>query len=127
RQSLMILEATDISFSYGQRFSLESLSFHAESGSFISIIGGNGAGKTTMLKLLCGLLPYSGGSIVLGQKPLVDWSSNSRARHLAYIPQTHRAVFDFTVEQTVLLGRLPYRSAYGGFERDEDIAIANRA
>ena len=41
---------------------------------------------------------------------------NRRARHLAYVPQSYEPVFEFTVEQSVLLGRMPYRASYGGFE-----------
>ena len=123
----MSLSAHDISFNYLPRFSLRVDAIAAEHGELVGIIGPNGSGKTTLMKILAGLLPASEGRVVLDGKPLGSYSSTARARHLTYVPQSHRPAFEFTVEQTVLLGRLPYRGGYGGFEREEDFRSADEA
>ncbi|MDB5036328.1 MAG: iron-hydroxamate transporter ATP-binding subunit [Chlorobi bacterium] len=123
----MALSAHDITFSYGPRFALRVDTMTADAGELVGIIGANGSGKTTLLKILCGLRPAATGTILLDGMPLEGYSALARARHLTYVPQSHRPAFEFTVEQTVLLGRVPYRGLYGGFEREEDLGAAERA
>ncbi len=123
----MSLSAHDISFNYAPRFALRVDRLAAEAGELVGIIGPNGSGKTTLMKILAGLLPSAGGAVLLDGEPIGSYPSHRRARHLTYVPQHHRPAFEFTVEQTVLLGRIPYRGAYGGFERDEDISAAEDA
>jgi len=123
----MALRATDISFSYGPRFGIDRASLRAEAGEFVGLIGGNGSGKTTLLKLVCGLLHRNTGEVLLDGRPLESYPPGSRARLMAYVPQSYQPVFEFTVEQTVLLGRMPYRNAYGGFETEEDLRAADEA
>jgi iron complex transport system ATP-binding protein len=123
----MALRAFDISFSYGTRFRLDGASIQVEDGQFVGVIGANGSGKTTLLKIISGLLPHQGGSVMLDEKPLESYSHSQRARHLAYVPQSYEPVFEFTVEQSILLGRMPYRGSYGGFESAGDIAAADEA
>src|SRR4051812_42239450 len=98
----MSLHAHDIGFSYGPRFTLHVDSFSAEAGGIVGIIGGNGSGKTTLIKLLAGLLAPASGDVLLDGRPIGAYSTNRRARHLAYVPQSHRPTFEFTVEQAVL-------------------------
>jgi iron complex transport system ATP-binding protein len=123
----MSLRADDIRFSYGPRFALRVEAFEANGGEFVGVIGANGCGKTTLLKILSGLVPPTAGSVLLDGEPLERYSPNHRARRIAYAPQSYRPAFEFTVEQTVLLGRMPYRSSYRGFERDEDLRAAEEA
>jgi ABC-type cobalamin/Fe3+-siderophores transport system ATPase subunit len=123
----MSLHAHDIGFSYGPRFTLRVDSFSADAGRIVGIIGGNGSGKTTLIKILTGMLIPATGRVVLDGEPIGSYSTNRRARHLAYVSQSHRPAFEFTVEQTVLLGRMPYRSSYGGFENERDIDAAEEA
>ena len=123
----MSLRADDIRFSYGPRFSLRVETFEAEGGEFIGVIGANGCGKTTLLKILSGLTPPTGGAVLLDGEPLGHYPPNRRARRIAYAPQSYRPAFEFTVEQTVLLGRMPYRTGYGSFEGEEDLRAADEA
>lgn len=121
----MSLEAINISFRYGPRFALDDVSLTASPGSVTGLIGPNGSGKTTLIKILCGLFNPDSGDVRLLGKPLAKYTPYDRARHIAYVSQVWRPVFEFTVEQTVLLGRTPWRNRYGGFESDEDTAAAD--
>lgn len=122
----MAIHAHDITFSYGSRFNLRVGEFRAEAGRFTGLIGANGCGKTTLLRVVSGLVRPQSGTILLDGTALPEYSSNSRARRLAFVPQSHRPTFDFTVEQTVLLGRIPHRGP-GGFDSPADIEAAARA
>jgi zinc transport system ATP-binding protein len=113
----------DVSFSYGNAAVLEHVEFTVEKGEFLGIVGPNGGGKTTLLKLILGLLePASGRISVLGGPP-------ARAREaIGYVPQFATLVRDFpiTVRDTVLLGRLGKTRWLGGY-RAIDRAVAYEA
>ncbi len=94
---------TDLWFGYNDTPVLERINLRVEHGEFLGIIGPNGGGKTTLLKLILGLLtPDRGSVLVFGRKP-------AAIRHrIGYVPQ--HLVFDrnfpATVEEIVLMGRL---------------------
>lgn len=93
----------DVSFSYGDIPVLQSASFHVHGGEFAALVGRNGAGKTTVLKLILGLLRPDGGSIsVLGMAPATARSS------VGYVPQaaSFDAAFPISVAEVVRMGRL---------------------
>jgi iron complex transport system ATP-binding protein len=90
------------------------------------LLGPNGAGKTTFFKSLLGLLPSSAGSIRLFGRPLPDWRRKELAQTIGYVPQAHAALFPFSVQEVVLMGRTPHLAAYRAPSRaDEDIARAS--
>jgi zinc transport system ATP-binding protein len=103
------IEANNLSFAYNGTVVLEHLTFSIEPGAYVGIIGPNGGGKTTLMKLILGLLePKEGNLKVLGQSPKV-----ARARgHIGYVPQRVAqgdAAFPATVEEVVRSGRSAYR------------------
>ena len=79
-----LLEATDLTKHYGSTIALDSVSFTVEQG-ITGLLGSNGAGKSTAMKLFLGLLiPTSGSATVMGEKPY----ENVMARtHLGYMPE----------------------------------------
>lgn len=102
------IQADLLSFSYGTRSVFSSVSLAAEPGSFTGVVGPNGAGKTTLLKCLAGLLPPSSGRIKLGDDDISSLPRAAIARTVAVVPQDNQVRFEFTVEEFVMLGRLPY-------------------
>ncbi len=123
----MALLAKNISFQHSSRFALKGVSINLLEGCFTGLIGPNGSGKTTLIKILCGMLTPDAGTVELNGKPLGDYSAFDRAHHVSYVSQTWRPAFEFTVEQTVLTGRIPWQKTYGGFESEEDVQAANEA
>ncbi|MGE3799564.1 MAG: ABC transporter ATP-binding protein [Candidatus Kapaibacterium sp.] len=123
----MSIQATNITFRHGPRFGLQDVSVEIEPGMVTGLIGPNGSGKTTLIRILCGFLKPESGSVKLLGRPLESWSQHDRARHIAYVSQTWRPVFPFTVEQIILMGRTPWKSGYGAFETDNDLAVAEEA
>jgi zinc transport system ATP-binding protein len=98
-----VVELQDVSFSYGAVPVLEQVNLQIKEGEFLGIVGPNAGGKSTLLKLILGLLkPQSGCIRVLGRRPM------DASRMLGYVPQYPSFPRDFpiTVEQAVLLGRI---------------------
>ncbi len=117
-EEVAVLE--DVSFSYGQRDVLKDVNLTIPKGEFATIVGPNGGGKTTLLKLLLGLLkPCKGRIKIFGRSP-----EKSRLK-MGYMPQySHLDVqFPVTVMDVVLMGRLG-RRFLGGYSRDDRDAAA---
>ena len=97
------LELTQVSFAYGDCPVLEDVSLRIQSGEFWALIGPNGGGKSTLLKLALGLLrPDTGGIRILGQSP------KQAHDRVGYVPQfaTFRRDFPIDVRQVVRQGCL---------------------
>jgi len=95
------IDIENLSFSYNGVPVLEKLDFHVKEGEFVGLIGPNGGGKTTLLKLMLGLLkPEQGSILIFGRKP-----GDSREL-VGYVPQyfAFDRSFPITVEQVVRMG-----------------------
>lgn len=116
-----VLSIDALSFAYRDVLVLKDISFGVEKGEFVGIIGPNGGGKTTLLKLILGFLQPDGGSIAVFGKPPV------KARHqIAYVPQGLHfdREFPISVLELVLQGRLSHLSWTGMFsEKDRHAAF----
>lgn len=109
-----VISLDDVSFSYGGPMVLEHITLAVEDGTFIGLVGPNGGGKSTLLKVILGLLePQSGRVSVLGRRP------RAARKALGYVPQfaAFSRGFPISVEQTVLMGRLGITSLLGGYRR----------
>ncbi len=73
--------------SYGRRRVLDGLNFVMERGETVGLLGANGCGKTTLLKILLGLLPADAGRSAIAGEPSMDLNPSVRAR-IGYVPQT---------------------------------------
>jgi len=117
-----IIKVKNLSFGYSKELILKNVSFALPAGKFLAIAGPNGIGKTTLLNLLCGLLKAKTGRIVVDSKKIKSYSIRKLAQKIAVVHQDAGGVFDFTVEQTVAMGRTPYIPAFG-FESAADLKI----
>lgn len=107
-----MIDVQELQFAYSQKQVLQDVSLHLEKGDFCAIVGPNGSGKTTLLKLMTGLLQPQGGSVQVGGQPLHSLSAMEKARLMAYVAQRQEVVFDFSVFDTVLMGRNPHQSRW---------------
>lgn len=116
-----ILEFRDVSFSRGPRLLLDRMSFGIEKQEMVALVGPNGVGKTTLLKLASRMLPPGTGEILLQGKPLAAWTRRELPRAIALVPQELDIPFNFPIEEIVAQGRVPYQPWFGvGTQVDRD-------
>ena len=100
----MSIEVKNLRFRYGARPVIGDVSFTAEKGELLAVLGPNGVGKSTLFRCLLGFLKPVGGEILVDGKELTAYSRRELAKKIAYIPQSHTPAFDHTVLDSVLMG-----------------------
>ncbi len=113
-----ILEIRDLTFGYGGEVILDRVSLNVYPRDYLAILGPNGGGKTTLLKLVLGLLtPWSG--------QIVDHLPPRRGK-FGYVPQfsTFDRSFPLRVAEAVLMGRLGRRGLIRPYTREDREAVA---
>ncbi len=104
-----ILELARISYSYerGKAF-IQDLSFSLGQGEFIGLLGANGSGKSTILKLASGILRPASGSVRLWGTDIHAFRNRDRAKLISYLPQSLDMTVPFTIAELVGMGLYPY-------------------
>lgn len=106
---LPILEFKRTCFSYtkGGAF-IKDLTLSIGEGEFIGLLGANGSGKSTILKLGSGILRPSSGQLMLWGNPLHTYGNRDRAKLISYLPQSLDLTIPFTLRELVGMGLYPY-------------------
>ncbi len=121
-----MLAATDLSFAYGEERVLWDVSLSVPAGGMVGVLGPNGCGKTTLLRLLSGALTPSAGTVALDGRPIAMLDRRSIARRVAVVPQHTHLAFDYSVQEVALMGRYPHLGAFE-VEGPADLAAARTA
>ena len=122
----MSIEVKNLNFSYGDRQVLHDISFTASSGEFLSILGPNGVGKSTLFRCVLGLLSGYTGQVLVDGTDVRSFSVREMAKHIAYIPQSSHPIFNYSVMDIILMGRT---SGLGTFRspKKKDVEICQWA
>ncbi len=122
----MSIEVNAGTFSYQKGGPLlEDVSFSAEAGETLAILGPNGVGKTTLIRCLLGFQPWQSGETLIDGRPLAAYRGSALWRRVAYVPQARQPAFSYRAEDMVLLGRSPYLGDFSQpGRRDREIALA---
>lgn len=120
-----MVKVENLSAGYGKTEILHNIDFYAAEGKITTIIGKNGCGKSTLMKVLSGILPVSGGRVKICGKFINEIIPSERAKLTAYLPQC-KNTYDITVGRMVLYGRFPYLS-YPRKYRKSDYEIVHEA
>ncbi len=112
-----MISIKDLSFSYATREVIQGLNVDIAANKFTSIIGPNGCGKTTLLKIIAGELDYLRGAISFDGSDGKGLSSQQRARLLAFNRQQSSRLFPFTCLDYVLMGRRPHRQRFEDYNQ----------
>jgi len=124
---VILLEAKQLDFHYViGRPTVIDVSLAIRAGSMTAIIGSNGCGKSTLVRLLAGILQPAKGSVLYRGVPLPSYERGERARTIAYVPQNSARAFPFTSLEVVLTGRTPYTSPFR-LENSHDTSVAIEA
>jgi len=106
------LQLTNVCASPWGQALLQDITVTLEPGTVLGLAGPNGAGKSSLLHLIAGDIQLSAGQLTFSDRSLSQWSPRERARHLAFLPQMSLLNFPYTVEEVVMLGRIPHSSGY---------------
>lgn len=115
-----------LSFRYGERQILNNISFEIRAGEKVAFAGETGSGKSTIMKLLTGLLKYDEGEILLDGENLAGISLESLYRRMTYLPQ-EAPVFDGTVKENIVFERnIPDTEVRKVLERVELLSLVDK-
>ena len=119
------LVVRDASFSYPDGFALHNINLLISAGEMVGLLGPNGCGKTTLLKLASGVLTPAKGEVLFDGANLGGLSRKQVAQRVAVVPQQFNIPFAYTAGEVVLLGRTPFvRALSDESEKDRRIAAA---
>lgn len=102
-----VIEVKNVSFSYGATPVLEDINFTIQPTQYVGLIGPNGGGKTTLLKLILGLLSPQQGQIFVSGEPVQNLKNRSAIGYVAQKASLVEAAFPATVQEIVQSGRTP--------------------
>ncbi|QEO14392.1 ABC transporter ATP-binding protein [Agromyces intestinalis] len=120
----MTLAVHNVSFGYRKNWVLTDVSLTVEPGRLHALLGPNGSGKSTLSKVITGVHRPARGHVSWQGEDLRRLDRNTRAKLLAYVPQSVSQSFELTVREAVLLGRTPHFSYRPS---TEDWTIVDRA
>ena len=116
----------DVALQLGGREVLRGVTFEVRPGEVVGLLGRNGAGKTSLLRLATRALRPGRGEVRLAGRELHALSRRALARAIATVAQDSHVPFPFLAGEIVLMGRAPHQGLFG-FESSEDLALAGGA
>jgi len=118
----VLLEVDGIESGYGKKTVLQGVSLRVHEGEVVTMLGHNGAGKSTTLKTILGLLPARAGQVRFAGQPWANGNSVENVRRgMALVPQGRGVFPDLTVIENLLLGAYTQRDAEASATRLREV------
>ncbi len=116
----------EVCMAYGSSRVLDAVSLSIRKGSVVTIVGPNGCGKTTLLKIINKLMKPDHGHVFVEGKEISSLPAHRLARIMGYVPQGHKISFPFKVRDVVMTGRMPYIPVFSS-PKSKDIERVEQA
>ncbi|WP_026575276.1 ABC transporter ATP-binding protein [Bacillus sp. UNC438CL73TsuS30] len=115
----LLINAKNILFHYEKKkeLILNELDFTLAKGEFYALMGGNGSGKSTFLKLIAGLIKPDSGKVFFETKPLKAWKQKEISKKIGYLPQNPKLFF----LQDTVRKEMNYILEQWGFKHDQEV------
>jgi len=121
---MSILEVKDLSAGYDEGFVIRDISLTVGPGEFVALLGKNGSGKSTLIKAVQNLLANVRGTVLCGGEDVFRMSPRRIAARIAYVPQLADPVFEYSVEEIVLMGRFARQGRLAKASEADEAAVA---
>lgn len=100
-----MLKIVNLNVNYGAIHALHDISVHVKEGEIVTLIGANGAGKTSILRAISGLIPIKSGSVMFEDKPIHNTASYKLSKlGIAHVPEGRRIFANMSVMENLELG-----------------------
>jgi branched-chain amino acid transport system ATP-binding protein len=120
---MSLLKLSNLEAKYGAVRSLQGVSLSVEEGGIVALLGANGAGKSTTLKVISGMVKPASGSVEFDGKKLIGMSPNEIVRHgIAHVPEGRKIFKDLTVSENLKMGAYS-RSDRSGIDDDMSMVL----
>ncbi len=117
-----LLDVEGLEAGYGKKTVLHGVSFHVNEGEIVALLGHNGAGKSTTLKTILGLLPARAGQVCFAGVPWANGNAGANVRHgIALVPQGRGIFPDLTAAENLALGAYALRDRGATMRRMEEV------
>jgi iron complex transport system ATP-binding protein len=131
QEALVRVERVSFAFSGAARDAappvVSELSLTIDRPGLVCVLGMSGAGKTTLIRLVAGLLSPTAGTVRVAGRDPGRGSRRELARVLAYLPQSYDLAVPFSLLEVVLMGRYPHQQGPFGLDSEADVATARAA
>jgi len=115
----MLLKVDSLAGGYRRKNIVSDITFSLDIGDILCILGPNGCGKSTLIKLLLRFLPLKNGDIYIDNTHIKTMSRKQLARNISYIPQIDSIIFPYTALEIVTMGKTAYLNSIKGPSKEE--------
>jgi iron complex transport system ATP-binding protein len=119
----MTIRAENLVWKIGKKAIINNVSFEAKPGRMLGLLGPNGSGKTSLLRLIAGLKHPCSGHVLLDGKDINTVARRSIAQRVAFVEQHATTNASLKVMDVVRLGRFPHRSMFSGWTGADETAV----
>ncbi|MCX8282534.1 ABC transporter ATP-binding protein [Phyllobacterium sp. 0TCS1.6C] len=119
----MSFRTDNLTWKIGRKTILDGISFEAQPGKMLGLLGPNGSGKTSLLRLLAGLKRPHSGRISLGGTDIGQIGRKALAKRVAFVEQHATTTANLRVVDVVRLGRFPHRTMFSGWSPGDEEAV----
>ena len=121
---MALLAVTDLCVNYGEIEALRGLSLAVEEGAVVTLLGANGAGKSTTLRAISGLIAPRSGSIVFDGKPIAGLAPRTIVKlGVAHVPEGRRVFPGLTLRENIMLGASNGNASSAAIRREADAML----
>jgi iron complex transport system ATP-binding protein len=119
----MSIRTDNLVWKVGSKTILDGVTFQAQPNKMLGLLGPNGSGKTSLLRLLAGLKQPHSGRVMLDRKDLKSFGRREVAQRIAFVEQHATTSSNLRVIDVIKLGRFPHRSMFSGWTADDEQAV----